>query len=67
MLRTKRKAELNEDNEGLRLQNLNENNEMKRLTDILKRNSTELNKCVETGSAPFFGYPPVLYSPYENL
>jgi hypothetical protein len=36
------------------------------LADILKSNKVELNECVENGGAPFFGYPPVLYSPPEN-
>jgi hypothetical protein len=30
---------------------------------ILKKNKEEIIKCVESGSKPLFGYPPVCFSP----
>jgi hypothetical protein len=61
-----RKKTLTEENHGINFQNFNKSKQEKsQLQKVLKLNMKELNKFVEEGDEPIFGYPPVLYSPLK--
>ena len=37
-----------------------------KLKNLLARSSVEMEKCVDSGEMPIFGYPPVCFSPIGN-
>ena len=51
-------------NYGLRLERLAKDpEEWNRLRTFLRNGHKDMEICVEDGSAPLFGYPPICYSP----
>ena len=60
----RREHELIEQNYGIDLSKIRENpEEMAHLRKYLVKWQLELNKFVDEGTAPVFGFPPICYSP----
>lgn len=67
-IRLRRERELEEFNFGINFTHLKTSKEQqKRLRKYLMQHQNELNHFVEAGSAPVFGYPPICYSPPNEL
>ena len=67
-IKLRHEHELDEFNFGIDFTQLkNSKDQQKRLWLYLRKHMSELNAYVESGTGPVFGYPPICYSPPNEL